>query len=115
MLKITLTRSLIGTKPKQRANAEALGLRRIGDTREFAENPALLGKINIISHLVSVETGEAKVASGTAKPEAKAKVPKIKSVAPVKPSEHKAETGDVTAEDKPKRTRKTAAEKTIEE
>lgn len=56
MLKITLTRSLIGCNPKQRANAEALGLRHIGDTKEFADTPVLAGKLKVISHLVTVES-----------------------------------------------------------
>ena len=30
-IKVTLIRSLIGSKPKTKSNAEALGLRKIGD------------------------------------------------------------------------------------
>ena len=55
MTKVTLTKSLIGAKPNQKATAASLGLKKIGDTIVHAEGPVLDGKIKVISHLVTVE------------------------------------------------------------
>ncbi len=55
-VKVVLRRSLIGTNPKQRATAESLGLRKIGDSSLHANDAVFKGKITVISHLVSVET-----------------------------------------------------------
>ena len=54
-IKIKLIRSTIGALPKQRATVRALGLRKIGSVSEQEANPAILGMVNVISHLVSVE------------------------------------------------------------
>ncbi len=54
-IKVTLIKSLIGSKPKTKANAEALGLRKIGDCYVGPDNPATRGKIRIIEHLVELE------------------------------------------------------------
>ena len=54
-LKITLVRSLIKALPKQKANAQALGLRRIGDVTIQEDNGSTRGKIKVLSHLVKVE------------------------------------------------------------
>lgn len=58
MKKVTLKRSLIGALPNQKATAATMGLRKIGDSKVFEENPALDGKIRVLTHLVSVETVE---------------------------------------------------------
>lgn len=58
MLKITLTKSLIGAKPKQKATAASLGLRKIGDSITAEQTAVLDGKINVISHLVKVEQAD---------------------------------------------------------
>jgi large subunit ribosomal protein L30 len=55
MLKITLKRSYIGTKPKQQKVLESLGLKKIGDIVTKAENDAINGMVHKVSHLVSVE------------------------------------------------------------
>ena len=55
-VKITLVKSLIACKPAQVKTAESLGLKRPGDSIVLANNPALAGKIKVISHLVKVET-----------------------------------------------------------
>ena len=55
MTKVTLTKSLIGAKPNQKATAASLGLKKIGDSVVHAEGPVLDGKIKVISHLVTVE------------------------------------------------------------
>lgn len=54
-LKITLTRSVIGTKPKQRATIKALGLRKREHSVVKEDTPQLRGMINRVNHLVKVE------------------------------------------------------------
>ena len=54
-VKITLTKSLIGSKPNQRATAKSLGLNKIGDVNIHDDDAVLAGKVKILSHLVSVE------------------------------------------------------------
>ena len=52
---VTLVKSLIGALPNQKATAESLGLRRIGNFIVHEDNAVLAGKIKVISHLVKVE------------------------------------------------------------
>lgn len=54
-IKIRLVRSTIGTLPAQRATVRSLGLRKIGSCTEQEANPAVLGMVRTVSHLVSVE------------------------------------------------------------
>ncbi len=54
-VKVTLTKSLIAAKPKQKATAASLGLRKIGDSVEHEAGAVIDGKIKVLSHLVSVE------------------------------------------------------------
>lgn len=54
-IKIRLVRSTIGTLPAQRATVRALGLRKIGSVTEKDPNPAVLGMVRTVSHLVAVE------------------------------------------------------------
>ena len=58
MKKVTLKKSLIGALPKQKATAQTLGLRKIGDFIVHEDNAALAGKVRVLSHLVTVETVE---------------------------------------------------------
>ena len=58
MLKVTLVKSIIGAKPKQKATAASLGLRKIGDSITAEKTAVLDGKINVISHLVKVEQAD---------------------------------------------------------
>ncbi|MCQ2355007.1 MAG: 50S ribosomal protein L30 [Clostridia bacterium] len=55
MKKVTLIKSLICCKPNQKATAESLGLRKIGDFNIHAEGPVLDGKVKVLAHLVKVE------------------------------------------------------------
>ena len=55
MKKVTLIKSIIGSKPNQKATAESLGLRRVGDSIVHEDNAILAGKVKVISHLVKVE------------------------------------------------------------
>jgi len=54
-LRVTLVRSPIGYKKDQRATARALGLRRLNQTVEHNDNPALRGMLNKIIHLLRIE------------------------------------------------------------
>jgi len=54
-IKIKLVRSVISSLPKQRATVRALGLRKIGSSNVLEANPAVLGMVRGVSHLVSVE------------------------------------------------------------
>jgi len=54
-LKVTLVKSRIKTKPKQRGTLHGLGLRKIGQTVTVDDTPSFRGMINVVSHLVSVE------------------------------------------------------------
>ena len=54
-LRITQTRSAIGTKPAQRATLKALGLRKIRHEVEQEDTPAIRGMIKKVVHLIDVE------------------------------------------------------------
>ncbi len=54
-LKVTLVKSPIGAVPKNKAVVEALGLRKLNQTREYPDNPAVRGALAKVSHLVKVE------------------------------------------------------------
>ena len=53
-IKITLKRSLIGSKKDQIATAHSLGLKRPGQVSIQPDNAATQGKVVKISHLVEV-------------------------------------------------------------
>lgn len=54
-LQITLNKSVIGTKPAQRKTVEALGLRKLNQTVEHADNEAIRGMLTKVAHLVTVK------------------------------------------------------------
>ncbi len=54
-LKITQTRSAIGSKPKQRGTLRALGLGRIGKSNTLPDRPEIRGMLARVPHLISVE------------------------------------------------------------
>ena len=54
LVKIELIHSLNGKVVAQKATAESLGLKRIGDTTVQPNNAATQGKINKIMHLIAV-------------------------------------------------------------
>jgi large subunit ribosomal protein L30 len=54
-LQITLTRSVIGRPQNQRETVKALGLRKLNQTVEQQDNPAIRGMINKVAHLVTVK------------------------------------------------------------
>ena len=54
-LQITLVRSLIGRPENQRTTVKTLGLRKINQSVTHADNAAIRGMVNHVSHLVKVE------------------------------------------------------------
>lgn len=54
-IKVTLVRSLIGTRPEHRLSVRGLGLRRLNHTVVLADSPAIRGMINKVSYLVRCE------------------------------------------------------------
>jgi large subunit ribosomal protein L30 len=54
-VKVTYVRSQIGFDQRQRATLRGLGLRRLRQTVELEDTPAVRGMISAVSHLVRVE------------------------------------------------------------
>lgn len=54
-LRITQTRSKIGSPKRQKATLEALGLRKLNSTVEVEATPQILGMVTKVRHLVKVE------------------------------------------------------------
>lgn len=54
-LKITLVKSTIGSIPKHKKTAVALGLTKLNKTVEQQDNPATRGMVKSIIHLIKVE------------------------------------------------------------
>ena len=54
-IKVTLVKSPIGTNSDHRATVLGLGLKKIRQTRELEDTPAVRGMINKIAYLVRVE------------------------------------------------------------
>jgi large subunit ribosomal protein L30 len=57
-IKVTLVRSRIGIKPKQRGTLRALGLGRIGSQNTLPDRPEIRGMLAKVPHLVEVEEVE---------------------------------------------------------
>lgn len=53
-MKITLKKSLIGSKKDQIATAISLGLKKVGDVTEQPDNAQTQGKVKKIIHLIEV-------------------------------------------------------------
>lgn len=54
-IRITQVRSLIHQKPGHKKTMVALGLKRIGHTREMVDTPQLRGMISKVTHMVKWE------------------------------------------------------------
>lgn len=52
---VTLKRSVIGEKPRTRANVRALGLRKLHHSVEHNDTPDVRGMLHKVRHLVEVE------------------------------------------------------------
>ncbi len=57
-LRITYSTSAIGYTVRQKATVKALGFKRLYETIEHEDSPAIRGMINKISHLLTVEEVE---------------------------------------------------------
>jgi len=54
-IKVTQVRSKIRRPQNQKLTLEALGLSRIGQVVEHEATPSILGMVNKVKHLISVE------------------------------------------------------------
>ena len=55
MLKITQVKSRIGYKKKPKATLDAMGIKKMNQTVELPDNPAIRGMIKKIEYLIRVE------------------------------------------------------------
>lgn len=53
-VKLTLVRSSIGALPKHKACLQGLGLKRMHQTVELEDTPAVRGMINKVSYLLAI-------------------------------------------------------------
>lgn len=58
VLRVTLVKSPIGYTVRQKATVRALGFRKMNQTIEHVDSPAVRGMIEKISHLLEVEEVE---------------------------------------------------------
>jgi len=54
-IKVTLVKSVIGTKQDHRATVRGLGLRKLNSSSELEDTPAVRGMIQKVQYLVKVE------------------------------------------------------------
>jgi large subunit ribosomal protein L30 len=54
-LRITYSKSSIGYKKDQKGTIRALGFRKLNQTLEHEDTPAIRGMVHKVSHLVTVE------------------------------------------------------------
>ncbi|WP_158995326.1 MULTISPECIES: 50S ribosomal protein L30 [unclassified Mucilaginibacter] len=54
-IKITQIKSVIDRSERQKRTIEALGLRKINHSVEVEANPAIIGMVKKVNHLVAVE------------------------------------------------------------
>ena len=54
-VKVTLVKSVIGTKQSHRATVKGLGLRRLNSVSVLEDTPAVRGMIQKVQYLVKVE------------------------------------------------------------
>ncbi|MFV0370463.1 MAG: 50S ribosomal protein L30 [Azonexus sp.] len=54
-IKVTLVKSIIGTKQDHRATVRGLGLRKLNSSAELVDTPAVRGMIQKVQYLVKVE------------------------------------------------------------
>ena len=55
MIKVTLVKSVSNETKTVKATIEALGLKKIGQSKTFEENPAVLGQVKKVGYLLKVE------------------------------------------------------------
>ncbi|MCE1187100.1 50S ribosomal protein L30 [Azovibrio restrictus] len=54
-VKVTLVKSIIGTKQSHRATVRGLGLRKLNHTVELVDTPAVRGMIHKVAYLLKCE------------------------------------------------------------
>ncbi|MDD2740980.1 MAG: 50S ribosomal protein L30 [Rhodocyclaceae bacterium] len=54
-IKVTLVKSVIGTKQDHRATVRGLGLRKLNSSSELVDTPSVRGMIHKIQYLLKVE------------------------------------------------------------
>jgi len=54
-IKVTLVKSIIGTKQDHRATVRGLGLRKLNSSAELVDTPAVRGMIKKVAYLVKCE------------------------------------------------------------
>lgn len=54
-VKVTLVKSVIGTKQSHRATVRGLGLRKLNSTVQLVDTPAVRGMINKVAYLLKCE------------------------------------------------------------
>jgi large subunit ribosomal protein L30 len=54
-IKVTLVKSVIGTKQDHRATVRGLGLRKLNSSAELPDTPAVRGMIKKVAYLVKCE------------------------------------------------------------
>ena len=54
-IKVTLVKSVIGTKQDHRATVRGLGLRKLNSSAELLDTPAVRGMIQKVQYLVKVK------------------------------------------------------------
>ena len=54
-IKVTQVKSQIGRLQNQKRTMEALGLRKMNQTVEHEATPTIIGRVNRVKHLVSVQ------------------------------------------------------------
>lgn len=65
MLKITLKKSAIGYRERQKRTAKALGLRKLNSSVVKPDNPQIRGMVRKISHLVEIEHVDEEMPGGS--------------------------------------------------
>ena len=55
MLNVTWTKSCIGYNGNQAKIVEALGFKKLGQTRQLPDNDSIRGSLHHVAHLVKVE------------------------------------------------------------
>ncbi|MGH7692564.1 MAG: 50S ribosomal protein L30 [Candidatus Dormibacteria bacterium] len=66
-MRVTWVKSAIGYGSDQKRTIEALGLRRLHQTVEHRDSPAIRGMVTAVQHLVRVEEVELLQATATAR------------------------------------------------
>ena len=54
-IRVTQVKSKIGRLKNQKRTLEALGLRKLNQTVEHDASPSIIGMVNTVKHLISVE------------------------------------------------------------